>query len=396
MVSSFDVVESKGIHVTSQGPVAVYGLDFVQAATDGYTALPTVSLGTEYMAVSYPNSAGSAFAVFLDSEFAFVATQDNTTVTVVPSMKTKGSAPPIFHPAGTPYQVKLNQGQTYQLQNDGLPGDLTGSIVTSDRPIAFFSGFRCTDVDALACNHLVEQIPATGTWGKNFVTMPLATRHLGDHFRYVASQDATHVRVNGASVAMLNRGQAFDQILAVPATIVADKPIAVEQLSRGGTIDEPPSGDAFADPFMVLVQPYDQFGGSYTVSTPSANFPTNYVNIVAPTAGLDGAITVDGTPIPAASFVPIGDSAFSGTQVPVAVGSHHLAGTIPFGLTAYGFAPFDGYGYYGGACFGSVAAGTQVFSLTQDAISANRFTKLCECLYDGRRRPAAGRHRRAT
>ena len=43
--------------------------------------------------------------------------------------------------------------------------------------------------------------------------MPLATRRLGDHFRYVASQDATHVRVNGASVATLDRGQAFDQIL---------------------------------------------------------------------------------------------------------------------------------------------------------------------------------------
>jgi hypothetical protein len=148
MVSSFDVVESKGIHVTSQGPITVYGLDFVAFATDGYTALPTVSLGTEYMAVSFRNGNGGIGAV--NSEFAFVATQDNTTVTVVPSMKTKGSAPPIFHPAGTPYQVKLNQGQTYQLQNDVIPGDTTGSIVTSDRPIAFFSGFLCTPVDVLA------------------------------------------------------------------------------------------------------------------------------------------------------------------------------------------------------------------------------------------------------
>ena len=75
---------------------------------------------------------------------------------------------------------------------------------------------------------------------------------------------------------------------------------------------------------------------------------------------MDGAISIDGTPVPAGSFTPIGDSAFSGAQVAVSVGSHHVAGTLPFGLTAYGFAPFDGYGYYGGACFGSVAAGTQI------------------------------------
>lgn len=362
MVISSDVVESKGIHVTTLGPVSVYGLNFVPFATDGYTALPTVSLGTEYMALAFHN--GDSGVAALDSEFSLVATQDNTTVTIIPSSKNARAGNQSFYPAHVPYSIKLNQGQTYQLQNEIFPLDLTGSIVTADHPIALFAGHRCSPVDALACNHLVEEMTPTKTWGKNFVTMPLATRRAGDHFRYIASQDGTNVKVNGTVVATLNSGQGFDQILSVPSTIVADKPIAVQQLSRGGAIDAPVDGNglplAFADPFMVLVPPYDQFGGSYTVSTPSANFPTNYVNIVAPTAGLDGAITVDGTAIPAASFTPIGDSAFSGAQIPVAVGSHHLAGTIPFGLTAYGFAPFDGYGYYGGACFGSAASGTQV------------------------------------
>jgi hypothetical protein len=129
---------------------------------------------------------------------------------------------------------------------------------------------------------------------------------------------------------------------------------------------------------MALVPPYDQFGGSYTVVTPAAGFSTNYLNVVAPSAGLnDTAITLDGSSLPAAGFVPIGTSGFSGVQIPVSPGSHHLASTsIPFSLTAYGFDHFDGYGYYGGACYASAASGTQV-ALTPKTLTAQVDSQSC-------------------
>src|SRR5205807_1788867 len=123
--------------------------------------------------------------------------------------------------------------------------------------------------------------------------------------------------------------------------------------------------------------PYDQFGASYTVSTPATGFEINLLNVVAPTAGLDSAIQLDGVSIPGASFAPIGDSAFSGAQIPVSKGSHHLSSaSLAFGLTAYGFAKDDGYGYYGGACFAHVASGTQI-SLTPKTVTAQVDSQNC-------------------
>jgi RHS repeat-associated protein len=374
-VTGQDVVESKGIHVTSLAPVRVYGLDFVQSETDGYTGLPTTALGTNYEVLTYQNLQVGGF-ISPGSEFGIVATQSGTNVTITPSQKTDAAGSGQFHAAGVPYHLQLNQGQTYQLQNNNLPGgDLTGTQITSDKPVAVFGAHKCAFVGGqLACNHLVEQMPPVNDWGKNFVTMPLATRNAGDILRYLASQDQTHVQVNGAIVATLNAHEVFEQSLSVPAEISADQPILVMQLSQGSGTD----GNSNADPFMALVPSYDQFGGTFTVSTPATGFPTNYLNVVAPTAGLDGAISIDGTPVPGSSFVPVGKSGFSGAQVPVSIGSHHVAGTVPFGLTAYGYANFDGYGYYGGACYASAASGAQVTlspkTLTAQVDSQNCFS----------------------
>ena len=59
--------------------------------------------------------------------------------------------------------------------------------------------------------------------------IPLATRHNGDTFRFLASTDATHVSINGAPVATLNRGQFYQQIINGPSQITSDQPILVAQ-----------------------------------------------------------------------------------------------------------------------------------------------------------------------
>ncbi|MDZ7782821.1 MAG: Ig-like domain-containing protein [Halioglobus sp.] len=68
----------------------------------------------------------------------------------------------------------------------------------------------------------------------------------------------------------------------------------------------------------------------------------DFVDVVAPNAAV-GSITVDGVPIPAGDFSPIGASGFSGAQVDVSVGSHTVDGPLPFGITVYGFATADSY-----------------------------------------------------
>ena len=340
-LQSSDAIQDLGIHVTANAEVAVYGLNRVQFTTDAYLGLPTDALGTDYINLGYQN-----VDVVNATQFGIVATQDSTSVTITPTVTTDG------HTAGTPYSINLNQGQTYLLRNpDPAPADLSGTLIQSSKPIAVFGGHQCANIPPgrVACDQLVEELPPATAWGLNFVSMPLATRTGGDTFRVLASQDATTVKLNGATVATLNRGQLHEQIVSGPAQITADKPVLVMQYSNSTSFD-----NVTSDPFQMMIPPYEQFLAGYTVSTPASGFALNFINVVAPDAAV-GAITLDGSAIPSASFTAIGGSGFSGAQVPVDLGSHTLSGPLPFGVHSYGFADFDSYGYPGGLSLSEIA-----------------------------------------
>ena len=378
MISSDDVdangnsLEAKGIHVTAQNPVAVYGLNYYPEASDGYLGLPTNTLGTSYVVASYRNTEIPGYANGFGTEFGITASQDNTTVTIIPSAN--AGARTTQYPFGvrvaqTPYTIQLNQGQTYQLRNSqdytpldtpsGPPVDMTGSLVTSDKPIAVFGGHDCTVIPDQShyCNSLIEQIPPTNLWGQNFVTMPLSSEYNGDTFRFIAQTDGTQVQVNHQQVAVLQKGQFFEQIITGPAEISANNPILAVQYANSSVFADNPN----VDPSMIVVPPFEQFGGSYTINTPTADFPINFINVIAPTAAVQAAsVILDGNAIPATAFQPIGMSPFSGAQIQATVGPHTLTAGLPFGVWVYGFNEADAYGYTGGVCLANGVPGNTV------------------------------------
>ena len=77
--------QSLGVHITSDRAITVNGLNSRFQTTDTYTALPVSSLGKEYRVMSYNNSQG------LLSQCAVIATENNTKVTIVPSMNSEKS-----------------------------------------------------------------------------------------------------------------------------------------------------------------------------------------------------------------------------------------------------------------------------------------------------------------
>jgi hypothetical protein len=327
-----DSIADRGVHVTAAADIAVYGLNHADNSTDGYFALPTGALGTEYIVLGYSNSTGVT-----GTQFAILATEDGTSVAIWPSVATDG------HAAGVQYNIGLDQGEVYFLRNsDSGASDLSGTLISSDKPVAVFGSHRCADVPSAYdyCSHLVEQLTPVSTWGKSFVAMPLRTRT--DYtLRVLASVDNTTVVVNGSGFT-LHRGNFHEQLLSGPADIAASKPVLVAQYSHGATYDS-----SSGDPFMMLVPPQEQFLRGYTVSTPASGFANSYVNIVAPDSAV-GSITLDGAPIPAGSYTAIGSSGYSGVAYTVTVGAHALAGPQPFGVSVYGFGSHDSYGYLGG------------------------------------------------
>jgi hypothetical protein len=334
-----DGVSPLGIHVTSQNPVAVYGFNAETDSSDGYLGLPVNALGIQYIIMSYTNSEILA-GVWV--QLTVAGTQNGTSVTITPPVTTG------THPANMPYAVALDQGDVYQLQDATAGLDYTGTLISSNLPVAVWGGDSCANVPATVatCNYITEQLWPTQWWGVNFVSVPLATRVGGDTFRFLASEDGTSVSVNGTPLATLNRGQFVEQTLTAPSNITSNYPIYAAQFSNSRMVDNAVKGD----PSMITLSPVSAWASDYLVPVPWSGFSENYENITAP-ASIAGAVTLDGTPIPAATFVPIGSSGLSGAAVSMTVAAHRLTAPAPFGVLAYGFEVRDAYGYPGGALF---------------------------------------------
>lgn len=332
-----DGIVNKGIHVTASTDVSVFGVNQVRYTTDSYLALHTAILGREYIVLGYGNVHATAPSLN-GTQFAIVACQSNTTVTITPSVTTGTRA------SGVPYNLTLHTGETYQLRNtNAAPSDLTGTLISADKPVAVFGGHQAANIPSgnlFFSDHLVEQLLPTSQWGTTFYTVPLATRLSSDTFRFLASEDATMVSVNGVTVATLNRGQFHQMALSAAAKITADKPICVAHYANSSDFD----GVVNADPFMSLVQATRHYLTNYMFCTITDAFPTNYLNIVVP-AGAVGTMQLDGINLPGASFSLIGSSGYSAAQLRVSVGSHTLTGGQPFGASVYGWAEYESYGH---------------------------------------------------
>ncbi|WP_162418534.1 T9SS type A sorting domain-containing protein [Cyclobacterium roseum] len=342
-----DGIDNRGIHIIAEDEITVYGLNQRRASTDAFLALPTDILGNEYIIASY-TTWGSGNT--LSSVIGVVATMDNTVVTITPASNTNNRQ------AGVPYQLTLQMGETYQLAAGIVGSDLTGSIVSSNKPVAVFSGHTCSNVpqNTTYCDHLIEQIPPANSLGESFVTVPLASRRAGDIFRIIATKDGTNVTVNGTNGYSENfslNGGEFKE-LDIPSDvysrIVSDQAILVAQYSKGQTSD-----NVISDPFMMLIPPFEQFQNSYTVSTPATGFNKHFINLAVPISQ-KGQIVLDGSLLPASIFTDIPGSTFAGAQVEVSEGTHNLSGNLAFGSFMYGFGSYDSYGYPGGQALARV------------------------------------------
>jgi uncharacterized repeat protein (TIGR01451 family) len=332
-----DVIESLGIHVTSDVPVVVHGWNRRPATGGGYLVLPTAALGTSYIVSSWHIGLGGG------SQFAIVGTEDGTTVTVTTTAN-GGS-----RTAGVPYVLSLDQGSSYLLVAGETSLDLTGTTIASDKPVAVFGGRSCAQVpaaDGSGCDYSMEQILPTSAWGLHVLTVRLAPRTAPEVVRILASENGTEIRINGALITTINALEHFDTTLGGNSSIVTTHPVYVTQFAADDDIDNLP--DQIGDPLMMTVLPTTAFQSSYRFSAETGGWAASHLNIVAPAAAT-GTVFVDGVLVPGASFSPIAASGYSAAQIPVTSGGHTVTAAAPIGVQVYGFAHLEGYGYPAGA-----------------------------------------------
>ncbi|MEM7474531.1 MAG: putative Ig domain-containing protein [Planctomycetota bacterium] len=351
-----DQVADLGVIVATVDEAAVYGLNQFDQTTDGFTALPLDALGQDYRVLAYPNTV--ALTGDGGSSLAIVGTQDNTLVTITPSVDAG------VHAAGLAFTIMLDEGQLYQLYASAANAngganllDLTGTTVSASAAVAVYGGNTAAYVPAGfgAADHLIEQMPPIESWGSSFLTTPLATRTGGDTLRILAASDNTEVVVNGSQATTLNAGEVFETILTQASSIETSQPSLVAQFSHGSTFD-----GSTGDPFMMLVPPTEQFQNAYTMTTPQAGINSNFVNLIVPDAVV-GIVEFDGTAIASAEFAEIAGSGYSAATLPISVGSHNFSSPEPIAVSIYGYDNFDSYGYFGGMSFAPVG---QVENLT--------------------------------
>lgn len=324
-----------GIKVISELPITIYGLNRLFQSTDAFLALPINALGNLYYAIGYQGATNSR-----PSQVAIVGVYDNTTIEIQSPVRTSLAL------AGVKQTVVLNRMETFLLSAYSSSLDITGTKISSDKPIAVTSGSVCSTIPqsvAGGCDHLVEMIPPVSAWGQSFITYPLAKRTKGDLVRVLASEDNTEIIVNGNLVKTLSAGTYFD---LMPATvfnrILTSKPTLVAHYALSQGYD-----NIIADPLMMLVPSVEQNLSSYTFATSDENIETHYINVVIRSSAVN-SVQLDGIPVSSESFVSVGDGNFSAARISINTGVHNIKASIPFALHVYGFGSYESYGYPGG------------------------------------------------
>lgn len=370
LVSGADGVSDKGIRVTAGKPITVYGLNAVNGTSDAFVAIPTTALGTRYRALTYRTT-----IVPYPGRLMVVGTANGTTVTITPEETLSG------RPAGTPYPVALDAGEVYTATAPSTAEgerEVSGTLVSADKPVAVFAGVDCGNVGVGACDHLMEQMAPTTAWGTSFLLTRFAKTAGGDPVRVLADLDDTEVRVDGDLVATLDAGEFHEATLMTGggntgALVTTSKPAQVSQFMTAGAYVQ--AVTVSGDPSSLIVPPYQQFLSAYTLATAGAIFPFNAINIAIPTTAV-ASFRLDGDPVDPDEFAAIGSTGFSSAQLLVADGTHNLIANQPFGAFSYGAAGSNSYAYAGGASFAPVASIAEI-EVTNPVVAALVDTQVC-------------------
>ena len=350
-------IQAKAIHIVSDSLLNVYALNWSPNSSEVALIYPTKALGSEYYVMCYtPHVNGNNITSGngRNSEFLIVASQDSTIVNITPSVVTDQNKPALIS-----FPIMLNKGEEYQVQSDNLlvpkwpgQGDLTGSYITSNKPVALYSGSLSTTVPSgstiSAWDHLYEQIPPTQTWGTTFIAVPLATRH-EDTYRVLASQDSTTVQLGSflPPVFLKKKGDwsEFSLQYTQASLIQSDKPVLLAQFSNSNSVDKTWTGGD-GDPFMVIVSPVGQTREKVEfVAYSSINIKSKfYINVVVADSVV-GNIFLNGTMV---NFKSLFGTGYSFAQLPIPAGPNYIESRVAgegFIGYVYGFGGVEAYGY---------------------------------------------------
>ena len=267
----------EGVHLQTQGvKTAVIG-SYINPYIDTFFAIPTVDLCVNeyiYYAVSVIGHSST------DGSVVIVGTADLTTVTIVVLVSA------VIKTSHTTNWTSLvhEQSYTYQIQRQQIvyiatrgDNDLTGTKVTTNKPISLFSGHECVINNAINfCDTLIEQLPPTKLWGRVYYFTPLAgwlnyrikiITHASTVVNISCNNTVTMYTINaGGSLSLIYSNQQY-------CGVFASNVVLVTQFSYWQG----------SESMMTLIPSTDHYTNSITSSTPNNYYSfsyNHYINII--------------------------------------------------------------------------------------------------------------------
>jgi gliding motility-associated-like protein len=294
-----DITENKpantilnfGFKITATSQITAY-----------YEVTPTCNCNPDIFALKGKNALGTSFltpfqnflnnASYARSGFNIVATENNTTVTIVPTQNIVG------HVAGVPFTITLNQGQTYFAEASSTAANLHlgGSSVVSNKKIAItlhddtaegtpYGG--CADLQG-------DQLIPISILGMEYLAIK-GYLNGPDKVYILGTSNGTQISIDGVNVGNINLGQTYVHTLSNPtAYIVATDSVCVLHQSGFGC----EVGEAILPPLLCT--------GSNVVPFTRSTNEFFALNILSPASGISN-FTYNGNAgiITAANFNPV-------------------------------------------------------------------------------------------
>ncbi|AKU95333.1 hypothetical protein AKJ09_01997 [Labilithrix luteola] len=365
----------KSFRITTSGPAAVSTIyPFGGAKSYFPTAtllLPSASWGTQHILVEPWQRSLRIDGSLAVPGVQIVAREDATEVTIRPVKDIQPSTGIAGAPAGQSTVYKLGKGEFLQLaQSD----EISGSLVTSNKPIATFGEHACMDipVGVAACDVEQKQIPAFDQWGQEYAAVRYRGRTSKTEsipYRIVAGIDGTKLSYDPAPPAGAPTTMAAGEV----TTFWTDSPFVV----RSQDVDHPiylaaymtgggnPGLNRSGDPEAVNVVPTGQYMNAYSFYADPTYEETSLVVIRAKSeAGVFEDVTLECAGGPLTDWQPLGTAGKfeyrlvdliraggAGETFPGGTctkGLHRMNSKGPFTATIWGWGVTASYAYPGG------------------------------------------------
>ena len=348
----------KGLRIVTTDTVSVFCTNIAPVSFDASYVLPIHALADDYIVQTYDQSTyvgmSFDFEQYFTSAFLIVATQDNTTIDITPTVASVTGQ----HPAFEEFSIVLNAGEAYQYRStySGNRRDLSGTRITARdcKRIAVFNGNTLTAIpdDRSSRDIVFEQAMPLQSWGKQFVVTGSFGRQ-EDYVKVTSSADDNNIMKNGELLATLNAGESHIFLLSgtdASCFIESDYPAAVYLFN---TSYENSSWDHYGDPSMVWIAPVEQRIDEITFTTfhdaAHADIDHHYVNIIVKTEDI-ATVYLDGETISPLLFHRVnGNDNYSYIRQEISHDVHHLSCAHGFNAHVYGFGEAKGYAYLVGS-----------------------------------------------